>query len=417
MTQSDADILSAVRAQVGPVPDGRLGIAVSGGGDSVALLHILSRCFNSDDVQLFVATVDHGLRPESSHEAMQVAKLAASLGIEHSTLQWKTWDNSGNLQDHARRARTQLLGDWAKANNISTLLQGHTADDQAETVLMRLGRSAGVDGLAAIPTRRVVNGITIVRPMMGLTRGQLRDYLIRQGIDWADDPSNDDPKYDRVKARQLLDLLEPLGISADSLSDVAQNMASARVALDWYCFLAAQEIACVNGGNVVLDLRKFRTLPDETARRLFVGIFSWISGSDYPPRRVPVLAALASLREGRAATLGGCHVLQYRQTIWLCREYNAVRGAFCEFGQLWDQRWLLTGDNFDGCEVRALGQSGLKYCPNWRDMARPEVALTSSPAVWRGDELIAAPFAGLNNGCTAELVDGSEGFFSSILSH
>ncbi|MFT4960750.1 MAG: tRNA(Ile)-lysidine synthase, partial [Paracoccaceae bacterium] len=416
-TESDRAILSIVRAQIRPVPGGRLGVAVSGGGDSVAMLHILSRCFASDDVQLFAATVDHGLRPESAHEAEGVAKLAAFLGIQHSTLQWTTWDGRGNLQDRARRARTQLLGDWAKANNISTLLQGHTADDQAETVLMRLGRSAGVDGLAAIPPRRLVNGITIVRPMMGLTRCQLRDYLTRQGVSWADDPSNDDLKYDRIKARQLLDLLEPLGITADSLSDVAQNMASARVALDWYSFLAARDIACVNGGSVVLDLRKFIAIPDEISRRLFVGIISWLSGADYPPRRAPVLAALAALRDGRGATLGGCHVLIHRQAVWLCREYNAVRQTYCDPGEVWDRRWRLTSDTVEGCQVRALGHKGLALCPDWRDTGRPVAALTSSPSLWRGDELLAAPTAGLGAGCTAELADGPEGFFSSILSH
>lgn len=414
---SDADILAIVRTKVGPIRGGRLGVAVSGGGDSVALLHILSRCFKSDDVQLFAATIDHGLRPESADEARDVGKLATSLGIQHSTLLWTTWDGSGNMQDNARRARHQLLGDWAKANNISTLVQGHTADDQAETVLMRLGRSAGVDGLAAIPRRRVVNGITIARPMMDLTRVQLRDYLRRHGVTWAEDPSNDDPKYDRIKARQVLDLLEPLGITTDSLSDVAQNMASARVALDWYCFLAARDIACVDGGNVVLDLRKFRILPEETARRLIIGAISWISGSDYPPRRAAVVATLLAIREGRAVTLGGCHVLLFRQAIWICREFNAVRDTCCKPGQVWDQRWRLQGLGLDNGEIRALGQNGLLHCPDWRDMSRPEAALTASPAVWQGKEMLAAPLAEPNAECAAELIDGSEGFFSSILSH
>ncbi len=417
LIQSDADILSIVRAQVGSVPGARLGVAVSGGGDSVALLHILSRCFDADDIQLFAATVDHGLRAESADEAMAVGRFAASLGIAHSTLRWNDWDGSGNLQDQARQARYQLLGDWAKANNISTLVLGHTADDQAETVLMRLGRSAGVDGLAGIPSRRVFDGITILRPMMGLTRSQLRDYLIQHGVTWVEDPSNEDLKYDRIKARQVLDLLEPLGITAESLGDIAQNMASARSALDWYSFQAARECACVDGGNVVLDRRKFQLLPDETARRLLVAIVSWISASDYPPRRAPVLKALDAIRESRAATLGGCHVLPFRQDIWVCREFNAVRETRCDSKEVWDRRWKLSGATFDNCELRALGQNGLERCPDWRDMARPEAALIASPSVWRGDDLLAAPFAGMNAECEFDLIDGTEGFFSSILSY
>ncbi|MBV1925854.1 MAG: tRNA lysidine(34) synthetase TilS [Rhodobacteraceae bacterium] len=417
MIQSDANIRSLVREKIGPIQGARLGVAVSGGGDSVALLHILSRCFDADDVQLFAATVDHGLRPESADEAQKVAELADSLGIAHSILKWTGWDGTGNLQNQAREARYQLLGKWAKANHISTILLGHTKDDQAETVLMRLGRSAGVDGLAGIPPRRVYEGVTITRPVLSLSRSELRDYLIRHGVNWIDDPSNDDSRFDRIKARKALDLLEPIGITAESLDDVAQNMVSARAALDWYCFLAARESARVDGGNIVLDQRKFRLMPDETARRLLVRTISWISGSDYPPRRAAVIKALDALRESRAITLGGCHVLPFRQAIWVCREFNAVHNTSCDSGQVWDQRWRLSGEGIENTELRALGHDGLKQYPGWRDTARPAAALIASPSVWKGGDLLAAPFAGLNQICEFELIGGSEGFFSSILTH
>ena len=402
-----------------PTDDGvaRLAVAVSGGGDSVALLHILSRCFDPEHVQIFAATVDHGLRPESTDEAKDVARLAAGLGIEHSVLSWTGWDGTGNLQDQARKARYSLLCNWAKAKDIPTLLLGHTANDQAETVLMRLGRAAGVDGLAAIPERRVVQGVTVVRPIMGLTRADLRAYLIGHGIAWVDDPSNDDLKYDRIKARRALEQLESLGITADGLSEVAQNMTRARQALDWYCFIAAREMACIDGGNVVVDLRKFRTLPEETARRLLIGAITWISGSLYPPRRVPTLSALSALREGHTVTLGGCHAIVRGHSIWLCREFNAVRGFRSPLTKAWDQRWLLSGPAIQGCEVRALGKGGLLLCPDWRETGCPDVALTGSPSLWKNDVLVAAPFAGWANGYHAELIDGTEGFFLSLLSH
>ena len=103
MNEADAHILDAVRNSFPGAPPDRLGIAVSGGGDSVALLHVLSRCF--DPAQLFAATVDHGLRPEAAGEAEAVAGLCATLGITHTTLRWTGWDGQGNLQDQARRAR------------------------------------------------------------------------------------------------------------------------------------------------------------------------------------------------------------------------------------------------------------------------------------------------------------------------
>lgn len=413
----DADLLSSVRAQIGVVPTGRIGVAVSGGGDSVALLHILSRCLQQDNVCLMAATVDHGLRPESASEAQGVAHLATSLGVAHSILPWGEWDGSGNLQATARAARYELLCEWAQNRDISTLVLGHTADDQAETVLMRLGRASGVDGLAAIPARRVINGVTFVRPMLAVTRVQLRDYLQRNDVPWVDDPSNDDTRYDRIKARQMLELLEPLGVTRDALADVAQNMAQAREALDWYCFLAARDMARVDAGNVVLDYRKFRTLPEETARRLLVGAICWINGAIYPPRRAAILAVMAALREGRGGTLGGCRAVCHAHEIWLCREHKAVETMCSPFGQLWDGRWQMTGLQSVECEVRALGYKGLQHCPDWRDTGRPEAALISSPSLWLDDELVAAPFAKFAAGCDPKLVEGDEGFFSSLLSH
>ena len=413
---ADGDILGAVRAQFHS-PPARLGVAVSGGGDSVALLHILSRCFDPGTVELHAATVDHGLRQEAADEARAVAALAEILDVPHSVLTWRDWDGAGNLQDQARRARYRLLGDWARARGIEQVALGHTADDQAETVLMRLARSSGVTGLSAIPARRTLHGVTFLRPMLGLERAALRAYLRRQGIAWAEDPSNDDDRFDRVRARKALQVLEPLGLTATGLAAVAGNMAQAREALDWYSFLAARELARIDAGAVVLDLRGFRVLPEEIARRLLVRAVMWISGADYPPRRSATATVLGALRRGRSATLGGCRVLSAQGAIWICREYNAVRALSLPAGATWDGRWQLYGDSAADIELRALGRRGLRHCQDWRDSGRPLAALAATPAVWSGDDLVAAPLAGLCNGWRAELIGGDEAFFTTLLSH
>ncbi len=417
MSADDADILAMVRAQFHATPPARLAVAVSGGGDSTALLHILARCFDPDPVELFALSVDHGLRPEAADEAAQVGVLANRLGVRHEVLKWTGWDGSGNLQDQARRARYRLLTDWAKANEIAVLALGHTADDQAETVVMRLARSSGVTGLAGISARRTVNGVTICRPMLGLGRNQLRTYLRRNDVAWSEDPSNVDLRYDRIKARQTLELLEPLGVTATALSNVARNMSKAREALDWYSFLAARELAVINGGDVVLELHKYRTLPDEIARRLLQRAFQWISGAEYPLRRAPMTAALDAVREGQSTTLGGCRAFRQDRRIWICREFNAVRRTRTGCREIWDGRWRLHGGDGRGCELRPLGRRGLMMCPDWRQTGRPHAALTASPSVWRDDDLVAAPLAGMANGWQAELTGGSEEFFASLLSH
>ena len=202
MNKADADILAQVRSAFGNAPPARLGVAVSGGGDSVALLHILTRCFAPGTVALFAVTVDHGLRPESPDEAMQVKEMCAELMVPHTTLRWKSWDGVGNLQERAREARYQLISEWAKSQDIAVFAVGHTADDQAETMLMRLARSSGVDGLAAMPLNRTLFGITLIRPLLGLARQDLRGYLTRNDVDWAEDPSNKNAAYERVRTRE-----------------------------------------------------------------------------------------------------------------------------------------------------------------------------------------------------------------------
>lgn len=418
MTGPDADILHSVRERFPASIPKRLAVAVSGGGDSVALLHILTRAFGDRKVALQAVTVDHGLRPGSAEEAAGVARLCAGLGVGHTILHWEGWDGSGNLQDQARRARYRLLAQWARAQEIAIVTLGHTADDQAETVLMRLARAAGVTGLSGIPERRATGGVTLMRPLLHLTRAELRDYLRRNGIAWVEDPSNEDSRFERVRARQALAALEPLGISVQALAQVARNMTQAREALDWYTFLAARDQVSVQGGDVVIDHRQFRVLPDETARRLLLAALAWVGQEEYPPRSGAMIALLRAARLGRAMTLAGCHVLKHGDALWVTREFRAVSGLRVPVGALWDGRWRLADDMpSEGLEIAALGRAGLGRCPDPRATGRPVPALIASPAVWRGSELVAAPLAGFANGWKAEPVFGGEEFFASLLSH
>lgn len=411
------DILSLVREQFRSGPPKRLGVAVSGGGDSIALLHILTRCFDPSTVELFAATVDHRLRPEAAGEAALVADLCEHLGVTHSTLTWRGWDGSGNLQDQARAARYQLLADWAKQLGINDVAVGHTANDQAETVLMRLGRAAGVSGLSGMPVRRTMNGITLVRPMLRLERAQLRDYLRENAVGWIEDPSNEDLRYDRIKARHALEALAPLGITSTALAQVARNMEQAREALDWYSFLAARDIVHVDGGNVLMEVRRLRTLPDDIARRLITRAVEWIGQSDYPPRHGAMAAVMDAIASRKSTTLAGCRVVHQGGYLWICREHNAVRDMVVGPNKIWDSRWRISGPRQTGYTVRALGRAGIQRCDTWRATKRPHAALLASPSVWTEDKLVAAPLAGMAEGWSAELIGGGEEYYAALLTH
>ena len=187
------------------------GVAVSGGGDSVALL-LLARDWAARAGRAVEAvTVDHGLRPGSAGEAAEVAALCARIGVPHDVLAWRGWDGNGNLQDNARRARRSLIADWARSRDVGAVALGHTLDDQAETLVMRLARGSGVDGLAAMAAESRAEGIVWLRPMLGLRRADLRAWLMAEGVGWAEDPSNEDEGFARVRVRRALDVL---GMSA-----------------------------------------------------------------------------------------------------------------------------------------------------------------------------------------------------------
>lgn len=402
-------------------PPDKMAVAVSGGGDSMALLHLMNQYCELHGSQLFAVTVNHGLRAGAAQEAEAVGAFCATLGVPHDILVWDDWDGTGNLQAQARDARYRRISDWAARRGISSVAMGHTADDQAETVLMRLSRRAGVDGLSAMPrvTRR--HGVDWVRPLLSVTRADLRTYLRRHQITWAEDPSNEDMRFERIKARKALVALGDLGIDADGLAMVAEQMRAARTALNWQTFLAARDIATVVSGAVVLNERRLHGLPDEIRRRLLVGAMGWISGSTYPPRRAAVATLMAALRKGQGSTVDGCHARRVKGNIWIFRELEAVRYMIVAPGVLWDARWRVTpvagAAITEGLCIGPLGPGGVEQCDDWRISGLPLPVVMSTPAVWRDDTLVAAPLVRPDQNWHAAVEGGDETFFAGLLSH
>nr|WP_287183076.1 tRNA lysidine(34) synthetase TilS [Rhodovulum sp.] len=377
--------------------DAPLGVAVSGGGDSVALLLALA------GRRVHAVTVDHGLRPEATAEARFVAEICARLGLPHETLRWRGWDGQGNLQDAARRARYRLIADWAAGQGIGRVALGHTRDDQAETVLMRLARGAGVDGLSAMAPARDALGVTWLRPFLGLSRADLRAFLTERGQGWIEDPSNEDARFDRVQARRALASLAPLGITAEGLAATAARMGSARAALEAATLAAARHVAREERGDVVLARAGLDALQDEIARRLLVAALCWVASSDYPPRAKALVETLAALDSAPRATLHGCLIAREAGGLRIAREPAAVAGTVAPADALWDGRWRLDGPLGPGLKIRALGEAGLGDCPDWRATGLPRASLLASPGIWQGKRLVAAPLAGLSNGWKVRL--------------
>lgn len=373
----------------GPATGG-LGIALSGGSDSTALMHLAQGWARGR--LLMAATVDHGLRSESAAEARQAGQAAQVLGIPHETLLWQRdpVTESGNLMAAARDARLRLLSDWARRHGLAAVMLGHTRDDQAETLVMRIGRGAGIDGLSGMAEARRAGAMLWLRPLLGVGRDDLREWLGGRGIGWAEDPSNDSDAYDRVRARKALAALD---LPLPQLAQVAENLAMAREAL---CVFAAQvaEGAQARAGALDLPLAPFQAAPVEIRRRLLVAGLRFVSGADYAPRRAAVLHLLDALKGSARLTLDGVIVQTRDDALHLIREPEAAARSPVVLpdaqGQaVWDRRWRIAGLG-TGQRVAALGYAPLPDL-DWRASGLTRDEAAASPGIWSGAELVAAP--------------------------
>lgn len=263
----------------------KFGVAVSGGPDSVALLLLLNAIQHGG---LAVATVDHGLRPESAVEADDVARLCRRFELRHDILRGDS-PLTGSIQAEARALRYRLLEKWRAARGLDYVLTAHHADDQAETLLMRLNRASGVAGLSAIRAR---NG-RILRPLLGWRHETLLNICRSAGVLVVDDPSNHDPRFDRARMRRQIN--EASWIDVAALARSADLLAGADEALDWAAGQAEQtdDLATIIDGN----------WPDEIAWRVMRNHLFRFAGQGIGDQR-QLLDAVAALRAGRKVSLG-----------------------------------------------------------------------------------------------------------------
>jgi len=275
--------------------DDRFGLAVSGGADSMAMLVLAAACWPG---QVEAATVDHGLRPEAGDEAAKVAGWCAAHGIAHATLR-PDQPISGNLQSQARNARYALLEQWRADRGLDWLLTAHQADDQIETVIMRLNRGSGVGGLAAIRGRQG----RVLRPLLDTRRAELRDYCAANVVPFIDDPSNADPRFDRARLRGQLagfDVIDPARLNRS-----VEALAEADAALDWMVHRLMTDHVTAKGQALILDATE---LPAALLRRLVEKMIHSINESAEIPRGPSMDQALVQLFDGKTVTLGGCIV-------------------------------------------------------------------------------------------------------------
>jgi tRNA(Ile)-lysidine synthase len=264
------------------VHEGALLLAVSGGADSTALLYLLA-CWkkrHKPSPQLHAVTIDHGLRPQSRREATGVKRIAAQLGVAHRTMRWTGAKPATGLQEKARAERYRLLLAAARKVHARCVITAHTLDDQAETVLFRLARGSGLAGIGAMVRvssagfhAPVMHGAksspALVRPLLDVAKARLVATLRAAGIAHVEDPSNDDPRFARVRWRKLAPALAAEGLTAERLVQLARRVRRNEAAIEAVVTAAFDRLGARPAASTIeFDARGLREVPAEIALRL-----------------------------------------------------------------------------------------------------------------------------------------------------
>ena len=383
----------------------RLAVAVSGGADSMCLAAVLNA------VRPIVALiVDHGLRPSSAAEATLTAGRLTALGIDNEILVWQHEQIPGaNIQASAREARYELMRDWCTEHEISFLCTAHHMDDQAETVLMRLARGSGVYGLAGMAgTRDLGQGVTLVRPLLDVSKRRLTATLADKNIEWVEDPSNQNKVFDRVKTRNLLADPPLAGLQAERLIATAQRLRRSRDALEFYQRQWLTEaVVFFEAGYALVDRNKFADVPEDIYLRALNSVIKFSGGGGYAPRFEKLLRLANALLsdEFSGHTLSGVKFAPFSAgKILVSREISAMEAPKRIQGNTrWDDRFVL-GEVGSSPEhtllIGPVGDAGRKLVlddlSDLKDgtFTIPKQVLPTLPGLFVEEKLIAVPHLG-----------------------
>ena len=345
---------------------------------------------------VLVVTVDHGLRPEAKQEVDLVVRNADALCLP-SRIMRAGQHAGGNLQDWARRERYRLLAEAARAAGCDTIVTAHHRDDQAETFLLRLARGSGVYGLAAMAEETEVEGVRLVRPLLDVPRSTLAGIATASGLGVVDDPSNADPRFDRVRMRRLMPALAGHGLTPERVASTAKRLGRAAAALEFYTrALLAGHFQVNRFGVVAGPAAALRDAPEEIALRALALVLTAVGGADYGPRLDRVESLLSDIVSAAAGatlkrTLHGTVLSLDRGRLTAEREWGRMGIAAIAAAPgatiVWDRRFRIVVPPEKGLSIGPLGRAGRRLASP--ELARP--ALRTLPGLFRDETLIGLP--------------------------
>ena len=375
------------------------------------------RAAGGDPARHAVLTVNHGLRPEAAGEAEHVATQAAALGFRHHTLHWEGPKPETGIQAAARTARYRLILAQMVADGCTVLLTGHTRNDLAETLLMRLGRGSGLDGLAGMAPRlsfgdlglAPADGVgaeaEIVRPLLDMPRACLRATLEARGIPWIEDPSNSSMDFERPRLRALRSEREALGLTDPMLALSAMRLLRARraieCAVDEFCRPERHTVSVHPSGYVTFDRGRLSTVEEEIALRALGRAIAACGGSGEPPSLAKLESLIAGVRDrgvDATWTLARALITGKADKVTVEREPGRERLPSLHLAAgtqaFWDGRFRVSADVAGGgVTVRMLGEAAARELrrQDFPSTQVPARIASVVPAFWRGDQLLGAP--------------------------
>jgi tRNA(Ile)-lysidine synthase len=365
-----------------------LGIAISGGADSLALVYLAHTWARAQGKKIIALTVDHKLRPESTQEAISVQHLMHTWEVEHHILTWEGPKPSTRLQEQARQARYNLLEAFCYECGIPLLLMGHHQADQEETALMRLRQGTNLLGLAAMRPLTYTQRCQVVRPFLNTHPDRLRATLKAVQIPWIEDPSNHNPHYERTRWRTKK---IPQILSSSTLQSLRTHLER------WVRGYLKRHGHHSSFGSLTLEKEALLALPPEFQVLLLSYILRGLGVKKYPPSLQTLEGLLTRLKQKdfKAVTAQGLRLSATRGTFLFVREYRAITHEHDIIAPskhfVWDGRFLIHPSPEIKGAIRAIGEKGwlqlIQHNPSLKAMTLARPLIWSLPGLWQKDQL------------------------------
>lgn len=395
-------------------PNSFIAVAVSGGADSMALCLLLDDWSKLYPQNIMALIVDHGLRHETRKEIQKTVKWLSTNGVTYEILYWKDKKPLTGVQSAARSARYSLMLQWCHNNNFKTLVTGHHLEDQVETFLLRVEGGSGLDGLSSMSYIADRAGISLVRPLLGVPKIFLREYLNSRRQIWIEDPSNQSLAFRRTAIRGILTNLKERGLPASRINKVINNLDLVRRHLSGVTQVFFERaVRILPEAFCIVDLSALKSLPEPILARVLIKIILEFNAKVYPPKRRSIEHLIENIRslKIRNFTLGGCYFVFRGPSLFVCRDPRSIstQRVFSGDKFIWDSLFniVISGPQRENGRLSALGEKGwieiVQKCPELKNIKIPNPVVVTLPTLFDEFGVIEVPGLRYHCGCPGKL--------------